>query len=67
MGTRKWNTKSSPLSVVFFTAYTNSLIQSIENYPGIDYIGIYADNIFAVRSGNPSEVSWNLNTFTRKT
>lgn len=38
--------QGSPLSVVLYIAYANSLARAVENFPGINYIGIYADNIF---------------------
>lgn len=53
--------QGSPLSVVLYTVYANSLARTVENLPGIDYIGIYADNIFAVASGSPETVRFNLN------
>lgn len=36
------------------------MAKAVEDLPGIDYIGIYADNIFAVASGNPETVRFNL-------
>lgn len=58
--------QGSPLSVVLFTVYANSLAKSIQNLPGIDYVGLYADNIFAVASGSPDDVSSNVNLLNRK-
>ncbi|KAI8122407.1 RNA-directed DNA polymerase from mobile element jockey [Lucilia cuprina] len=53
--------QGSPLSVVLYTVYANSLAKAIENFPGMDYIGIYADNIFAITSGSDDDVYTNLN------
>lgn len=58
--------QGSPLSVVLFTIYVNSLARFIKNSPGVDYVGIYDDNIFAVASGSPAEVSANLNILNNK-
>ena len=44
--------KGSPLSVMLYGINTNSLAEEVKNIPGIDYVGIYADNIFAVTFGN---------------
>lgn len=58
--------QGSPLSVILFTIYANSLAKSIQNLPGIDYVGLYADNIFAVASGTQDEVSLNINLLNEK-
>ncbi|KAI8125461.1 putative RNA-directed DNA polymerase from transposon X-element [Lucilia cuprina] len=57
--------QGSPLSVVLYNIYANSLANSIQDLPGIDYVGIYADNIFAVASGNPKSVQISLNNMDR--
>ena len=49
------------MSVIRFAIYANSLAKTVENLPGVDYIGIYADNVFAAASGNPQRISDNLN------
>ena len=51
------------MSVMLYVIYANYLAKAVKNLPDIDYIGIYADNIFAVVSGNPQRVSVNLNKF----
>ena len=56
----------SSLSVVLYTVYANSMPKTIEKIPGIDYVGIYADNIFVVASGTPDEVIANLDTLDKK-
>lgn len=48
------------LSVVLCTTYINSLARCVENFPGIDYIGIYACNIFEITSGSVEEVRESL-------
>lgn len=53
--------QGSPLPVVLFTMYANSLARTIESLPGIDYVGVYADNIFAVASGTPAVVTSKVN------
>ena len=58
--------QGSPLSVVLYTIYANSLAKAIENVPGIDYVGMYADNIFAITSGCHEEVCTNLNNLDQK-
>lgn len=58
--------QGSPLSVVLYTIYANSLAKAIENLPGIDYVGIYADNIFAIASGKSEVVRTNLNNLDLK-
>lgn len=55
--------QGSPLSVVLYNIYANSLCRALENSPGIDFVGIFADNIFAVSSGSPEVVENNLDTF----
>lgn len=58
--------QGSPLSVVFYSAYANSLAKILENLSGIDYIGVYAENNFAVVSGNPEVVRLYLNNLDYK-
>ena len=58
--------QGSPLSVMVYTIYANSLIRILKNCPGIDYFGIYADNIFAVASGSTMEIEFSLNHFDGK-
>lgn len=48
------------MSVVLFSAYINSLANLIQDVPGFDFVGIYADNIFAISSGPPDNVYSNL-------
>ncbi|KAI8126735.1 putative RNA-directed DNA polymerase from transposon X-element [Lucilia cuprina] len=57
--------QGSPLSVVLYNIYANSLANAIQDLPGIDYVGIYADNIFVVASGNPKSVQISLNNMDR--
>lgn len=52
--------QGSPLSVVLYNIYANTLARAVEDFPGMDFIGIYADNIFAVSSGSPVEVQSKL-------
>lgn len=56
--------QGSPLSVILYNIYANTLARAIEEYPGMDFVGIYADNIFAVSSGPPEEVHSNLESFS---
>ncbi|KAI8115969.1 RNA-directed DNA polymerase from mobile element jockey [Lucilia cuprina] len=58
--------QGSPLSVVMFVVYANSLAKLIENTNGIDYFGIYADNIFAIASGTPENVISTLSVFNNR-
>ena len=51
--------QGSPLSVVLYTIYAKAL----SNTKGIDYIGIYADNIFVVASGK--QTVYKLNSICR--
>lgn len=58
--------QGSPLSVVLFVIYANSLAKSIESVSGVDYVGIYADNIFAIASGTPKVVETKLKNINDK-
>ena len=49
-----------PLSVVLYTIYTNFLTKALTTLSDIDYVGIYADNIFAICLGEPDVVAHNL-------
>ena len=50
----------SPPSVILFNIYVNSLARSVQSVPGIDFIDIYAKNIFALASGDHNTVSYNI-------
>lgn len=49
--------------MVLYNIYANTLCRSLEFSPGIDFVGIFADNIFAVSSGSPVDVENSLETF----
>lgn len=52
--------QGSPLSVVLYTAYVNSLFDRLKGLNGIDHISIYADNIFIIASGS-HDITTSLN------
>lgn len=54
--------QGSPL----FAIYANTLSKSLRVMSGIDNVGINADNIFAISSGQPNEVASNLHNFNNK-
>ena len=57
----------SLLSVVLFNIYVNSSARSVQSVSGIiDFVGIYADNIFALASGDHNTVSDNTISLNKK-
>ena len=58
--------QGSPLSIVLYTIYAHSIEKALSNTEGIDYVGIYADNIFVVASGKQTEVQIALNSIDFK-
>lgn len=53
--------QGSPLSVILYNIYVNSLAKAIEDQADMDFVGIYADNIYAICSGAPEDVEIKLN------
>lgn len=50
--------QGSPLSVYLYNAYIDALItELVQPKYGLDFVGVYVDNIFMVASGDPSNVN----------
>ena len=58
--------QGSPLFVVLYAIYSNSLARALESSSEFDHFGIYADSIFITASGQPKAVEENLNLLDRR-